>query len=341
MKTKEEIIEKLQENYYVKPATIDDAVQIADLLNACSQHLIGLDEWDPGELTADWGDPSFKLEDHSLMVFSDEKLIAYVEFWAISPPYVRHSYLARVHPDYRGRGIGRLLNDWAEAKDRGFMQLADAELKVILTCIINSQDKCAGLLMDVFGSEIVRSTWVMEADLSREIEQEKLPEGYELRIVNQEEIPEIYALKVDTFRDHWGSIDIPFDEGLKQFTAHFVNDPFYRPDLWFVVEYCGEKIGLVIGNAASSISPTYGWVNLLGVKRSHRKKGIGRILLQYCNRVIKIAGGTKVGLSVDSSNLTGATRLYEDAGFKVIEVYNRYEKVLRDGKDIRTQSLSN
>ena len=341
MNTIEEIIEKLQENYSVKPARVDNASQIADLLNACSQYLIGLDEWDPGELIADWGDPGFKLEDHSLMVFSEEELIAYVEFWAISPPYVRHSYLARVHPDYRGKGIGRLLNDWAEAKARSFMQLADAELKVILTCIINSQDKCAGLLMDAFGSEIVRSTWVMEADLSLEIEPVNLPDGYELRIVKQDEIPEIYALKVETFRDHWGSIETPFDEGLKQFSTHFLKDPFYRPDLWLVVEYMGEKVGLIIGNAASSFSPTYGWVNVLGVKREHRKKGIGRVLLQECNLAIKKAGGTKVGLSVDSSNLTGATKLYEDAGFKVREVYNRYEKVLRDGLDIRTRSLSN
>ena len=333
-------IKKLQEKYSVRPASMKDAGQIADLLNVCSQYLIGLDEWDEGELIADWGDPSFKLEDHSLMVFSEEKLIAYVEFWAISPPYVRHSYLARVHPDYRGKGIGRLLNDWAEAKARGFMQLADNEMQVILTCIINSRDECASQLMTDFGSAIVRSTWVMEADLSAEIDREVLPEGYELRIVNQEEIPDIYALKVDTFRDHWGSIEVPFNEGLKQFKAHFIDDPFYRPDLWFVVEYLGEKVGFIIGNAASSFSPTYGWVNVLGVKRAHRNKGIGRILLQHCNYAIKDAGGTKVGLSVDSSNLTGATRLYEDAGFKVREVYSRYEKVLRDGVDIRTQSLT-
>jgi GNAT superfamily N-acetyltransferase len=261
-----EIIEKFQRNYFVRPAKMADAGQVAALLNICSQHLIGLDEWDPGELIADWGDPAFKLEDHSLMVFSEEKLIAYVDFWGISPPYVRHSYMARVHPAFRGNGIGRLLNEWAETKARGFMQLADVEMQVILTCIINSRDECASQLMTDFGSEIVRTTWVMEADLSMEIEPDELPEGHELRIVKPEEIADIYALKVDTFRDHWGSIEIPFDEGLKQFKVHFINEPFYRPDLWFVVAYRGEKVGLVIGNAASSFSSTYGWVNVLGVK---------------------------------------------------------------------------
>lgn len=340
MNRRQQIVEELKKNYSVHPARMDDAGQIADLLNICSQHLIGLDEWDPGELIADWGDPSFKLEDHSLMVFFGETLIAYLEFWAISPPYVRHSYLARVHPEFRGKGIGKLLNEWAEAKARSFMQLADKEMKVILTCLINSKDECASLLMTDFGSDVVRTTWVMEADLSRETDQVPLPDGYKLRIVNEDEIPGIYSLKVDTFRDHWGSIEIPFDEGLKQFKAHFINDPFYRPDLWFIVEHGEEKVGLIIGNAASSISPTYGWVNLLGVKRAHRNKGIGRVLLQHCNLAIKNSGSIKVGLSVDSSNLTGATRLYEDAGFKVKEVYNRYEKVLREGVDIRTQSLS-
>lgn len=340
MNTIEEIIEKLQENYSVKPASVDNAAMIADLLNACSQHLIGLDEWDPGELVADWSDPGFKLEDYSLMVFSGEMLIGYVEFWGISPPYVRHSYMARVHPEFRGRGIGRLLNEWSEAKARSFIPLADEKMKVILSCLTNSKDECASQLMTAFGSEIVRTTWVMEADLSADIEVADLPEGYTLRVVEENEIADIYALKVDTFRDHWGSLDVPFEEGLKQFKAHFINDPFYRPDLWFVVEHAGEKVALIIGNAATSFSPTYGWVNVLGVKRAHRNRGIGRVLLLHCNRAIKNAGGTKVGLSVDSSNLTGATRLYEDAGFHIREAYNRYEKVLRDGVDIRTQSLT-
>ena len=336
----DDVIMQLEKNYRVRPAAIDDAQQVADLMNACSQLLTGKDEWDAGELIADWGDPQFDLENNSLMVFAGEKLIAYSEFWGIMPPFVRNSYLVRVHPDYRDQKIGTQVNQWAEARAKAISQKAAPDLKVILTCIINHKDECARKLMTDFGSEIVRTTWVMEADLTQEIDDEQLPDGYSMRIARKDEIPEIFALKLDTFLDHWGSMETPFEEGLQQFKSHYVNDPFYRPDLWFVVEYLGEKVGLVIGNAATSFGSDYGWINILGVKRAHRKHGVGRVLLQHCNRAIKKAGGNKVGLSVDASSLTGATKLYEDAGFKLIEEHLRYEKVLRDGNDIRTQTLA-
>jgi ribosomal protein S18 acetylase RimI-like enzyme len=149
----------------------------------------------------------------------------------------------------------------------------------------------------------------------------------------------LYVLKLDTFRDHWGTVETAFEEGLQQFISHYVNDPFYREDLWFIVEYQGEKVGLIIGNAATSFGKDYGWINLLGVKRVHRKQGIGRALLDHCNQAIRNSGSTKVGLSVDATSLTGATKLYEDAGFKIIESYLRYEKVLQAGKDVSTKTL--
>lgn len=54
---------------------------------------------------------------------------------------------------------------------------------------------------------------------------------------------------------------------------------------------------------------------------------------------IKEKGSTKVGLSVDSDSLTGATRLYESVGMRVIEQYVRMEKILREGIDLRVRDL--
>jgi GNAT superfamily N-acetyltransferase len=169
MNSLEVVLKQFKKDYAVRQATIDDAQQVAALMNTCSQLLIGLDERDAGELMADWGDPQFDLDHNSLMVFAGEKLIAYSKFWGIMPPYVRNSYLVRVHPEYRGLGVGMLLNRWAEAKARIYMQNAPIDLKVILTCIINRKDEGARQLMAAFGSKIVRNTWVMEADLTQEI----------------------------------------------------------------------------------------------------------------------------------------------------------------------------
>jgi ribosomal protein S18 acetylase RimI-like enzyme len=51
-------------------------------------------------------------------------------------------------------------------------------------------------------------------------------------------------------------------------------------------------------------------------------------------------GKRKVGLGVDTQNLTGAVRLYEKAGMHVDQVFETYEKELRPGTEISVQSLS-
>jgi ribosomal protein S18 acetylase RimI-like enzyme len=46
-----------------------------------------------------------------------------------------------------------------------------------------------------------------------------------------------------------------------------------------------------------------------------------------------------VELGVDAQNLTGATHLYEKAGMQVKSRQIYYEKVLRPGFDLSTQSI--
>jgi len=42
---------------------------------------------------------------------------------------------------------------------------------------------------------------------------------------------------------------------------------------------------------------------------------------------------------MDSENLTGALKLYERAGMRVVRRTLRYEHVLRDGDDLATRTL--
>jgi hypothetical protein len=42
---------------------------------------------------------------------------------------------------------------------------------------------------------------------------------------------------------------------------------------------------------------------------------------------------------VDANSLTGALDLYEKAGMRVFRQTDAYEKILRPGKDLSTQSL--
>ena len=58
-----------------------------------------------------------------------------------------------------------------------------------------------------------------------------------------------------------------------------------------------------------------GWVDILGVRRPYRRRGLGRALLLAGLHVLKEAGMESTTLGVDAESLTGATRLYESVGF--------------------------
>jgi ribosomal protein S18 acetylase RimI-like enzyme len=82
------------------------------------------------------------------------------------------------------------------------------------------------------------------------------------------------------------------------------------------------------------------WVHSLGVKRPWRRQGIALAMLRHTFGEFYRRGIHKVGLGVDGQSLTGATRLYEKAGMHPVYEETLYEKELRPGVELATQSLS-
>jgi ribosomal protein S18 acetylase RimI-like enzyme len=333
-------LEDLKKDFKIRPARMEDAVIVAGLFNLCSQEIIGKNDFESGELTAGWESSSLDLEKDTITVFDGDTLIGYADVWGVLPPYVRVNTWVRVHPAYRKRGIGWSLNKWAESRAMEHTQQAEEKLQTFTVSYINVQENLAMQLLTECGAEAVRYSWVMEAELSKDLPVFKLPEKFQIRAVEPSEYRQIFLLKEETFEDHWGHIDTSEEEGWKEFEAEHVQDPNYDPELWFVAEVNGEMVGMIFGNKSTPFGTDYGWVAILGVKRSWRKHGIGKALLLHFFQKIKDKGSTKVGLSVDSDSLTGATSLYESVGLRVIEQYVRLEKILRQGEDIRIRSLT-
>jgi ribosomal protein S18 acetylase RimI-like enzyme len=101
----------------------------------------------------------------------------------------------------------------------------------------------------------------------------------------------------------------------------------------------GEIAGINLCRPHSFDDPEMGWVGTLGVLRPWRKRGIGLALLRHSFNEFFRRGYRKVGLGVDAQNLTGALRLYENAGMHVRQAFDQYEKELRAGTEISVQSL--
>ena len=73
----------------------------------------------------------------------------------------------------------------------------------------------------------------------------------------------------------------------------------------------------------------WGWIGTLGVRPGWRRRGLGLALLQEGFRRFAERGETVAALGVDSENPTGATRLYERAGMRVLWRADVWRKELR------------
>jgi len=69
-------------------------------------------------------------------------------------------------------------------------------------------------------------------------------------------------------------------------------------------------------------------VNILGVRNQWRRQGLGRSLLLHCFHEFRRRGFHAAALGVDADSLTGANRLYESAGMRVVRRSDVYEKAL-------------
>ena len=117
-------------------------------------------------------------------------------------------------------------------------------------------------------------------------------------------------------------------------------DPTFDAATCFVaVTPDGEIAGAVMTHSRWEGDPGVAWIDELAVLRPWRRKGLGLALLHSVFRAYYDRGKYKVGLGVDGESLTGATKLYEQAGMRAFHQIDAYAKVLRPGQDLSTHSL--
>lgn len=65
---------------------------------------------------------------------------------------------------------------------------------------------------------------------------------------------------------------------------------------------------------------------MLGTRRGFRKIGLGRAILLAGLHRLKAEGLETALLGVDTDNPTGATRLHESVGFRILHTFATHEK---------------
>ncbi|HEX9387028.1 MAG TPA: GNAT family N-acetyltransferase [Anaerolineales bacterium] len=339
---KENIVE-LPEGFTVRGANLDDVEPALVLFNRWSHSVIGRDEiTDVQAARKEWESPGFDpAQDIRLIFAPNGQMAGYIEVWTTSKPLVHPWMWSRIHPDYEDLGIGAWLLHWAEQRALQELPNVPAGLRFAPRVGTYREAEKPKRLFEDMGYHHIRSSYHMRINLDAPIPEAEFPEGIMLRTFNPETDAEaVYRADTDAFRDHFGFVEPPFEEGFKRFKYFMINYEGFDPSLWFLAMDGDEIAGVNLCRPRTYDDPDLGWVGSLGVRRPWRKRGIGLALLRHSFNEFYRRGKRKVGLGVDAQNLTGALRLYENAGMHVQQAFDQYEKELRAGTEISVESLS-
>jgi mycothiol synthase len=322
------------------PGRVEDLDDAVPMFNLTSQKFSGKDEFDLTDYRAEWTLPTFDVAaDTRVARAEDGTLIGVVELWNNSAPYVLNRIWGRVHPNYEGQGVGTALMEWAESRAHEKLELAAPENRVQILCNHISQNDAAKSLFEDLGYQVQRYSFLMEVAFAEMPLAPQLPDGITIRaMIAPDEYEAIHRVDMEAFRDHWGFVERPFEVTFAEM-MHLLNTRgTHDPALYFVA-LDGERIvGISLCNLESLEEHSAGYVDALAVRREYRKRGVGLALLRHSFRELYRRGKHKVQLGVDAGNLTGALRLYQNAGMQVFRQYNQYEKELRPGKNLMTKA---
>jgi mycothiol synthase len=289
----------------------DEAEAIVALLNEHSQAVHGTEEVS-AEAVAGW----FEIEGLVVLIAEadDGRLVAYADMQDHGDDETVWID-ARELPSHPG-SVGPLLDELerrAAARDRPVIRVGAA-----------AEEEALRALFELRGYRPIRHSFRMLIELQGEAPPAVWPPGIDVRPMLPGEEEAVHAAVMDSFAGHWGFAPEPFERWRRE----QVESKLARLDLWFVARDGDQVAGICLCYTHESGAQDYGWVGILGVRPAWRRRGLGESLLRHAFRAFAAEGATRVGLGVDAENATGAVRLYERAGMRVVRRYDTYERRL-------------
>jgi mycothiol synthase len=296
-------------NLTIRRPTLGDLDAVVELGNAFERAFLGVESFSREELADEWR--QLDLDQDVWLVDAESRLAGYATLEERGENrYLSDGY---VHPDLRGRGAGGLLVDLAESRAR---ELGASSVQNTILPV----DEAAVGVLGSRGYRPVRHFYRMTIELGDDAPE---PEWQGVRV---EPFAEVDALAFheaieDAWQDNWDYSPRPFE----QFRERLLGGFRYDPSLWTVV-WSGDEIAG--GTICEAGLYDMGWIRSLSVRRPWRRHGLGMALLLNAFAQFHARGERRVGLGVDAESPTGATRLYERAGMRVVEETAIYRKDL-------------
>jgi len=233
-------------------------------------------------------------------------------------------------PAWRRKGIGQEMLRWMENRLRVIANEHPVEQLKFFQGFTSQHEAGLVKMLEQEGYAAVRYGWDMLRPSLDDIPDFQLPEGVECRLVLPGHYRAIWDASNEAFRDHWGVAE-PTETDYQNWLE---DKNFFQPHLWQIAwdmatnQIAGQVRTFIIHAQNEKYNRKRGFTEFISVRRPWRKRGLARALIALSLQKQKEAGMTESVLGVDSQNLSGATRVYEDCGFRVVKQSTVYRKPL-------------
>ena len=307
----------LPPGFTARPLTADDVPAVALLMAAAEVVDDTGEHWGADDLAEFWVNDLVDLaRDGVVATTEDGEVVGWAT--AIAPPTFRGSFRidleGRVHPSWRGRGIGRALLGWQlERGTEVHSARHPDEPGALAVLAFSTMTSLHGLLRRA-GFEQSRWYFHMQRPLTDLPEVPRL-EGVDLVPFSWDRDDEVRRAHNAAFTDHHGSSER--DE--TSWRTWFTGQRSFRPDLSVLALADGAVVAYVLAYVHESDTTATGVrqteLGQIGVLPHARGRGLGTATIAAALRAAAANDCQRAGLQVDSGNVTGALRLYEALGF--------------------------
>ena len=316
-------------NFIIRSPTLADLSATVELLNTCWIERIGGGQDTVDQLRAFWTQPEVDYQQNIRLAVDQAQVIGYCGVVSTGSDG-HYEVIACTHPTRRGQGIGTALMQWAEARIAEHRSLISADGAVIIRCRHFRTDVAGTQLLLDLGYQSVRRFYEMKIQMSSAPPPPVWPTGITVRgmIADQEEAA-VYLANEEAFRGPGGDLNHLRQTHFPKWLEWVKSVPDYDPAFFFIAREDNEIAGVALCFPKDPEFPDSGFLHALSVRRPWRRRGIATALLQHVFGMCYDRGIHKVILTVETTNPTGATALYENAGMQVFMQWDTYQKELQ------------
>jgi mycothiol synthase len=317
---------RFPEGFALRTPTDSDGEAIVQMMNEESIALRGVAMASLDWVVTPWSAPGADPQNDFAAVTGPEGDLAGYVFVESHPPYTSVFSVGVVALRHHGRGVGTAVLAEAERRARRFFGLAPAGQRVVMHAGALADEPRVSELLSAHGYVEARRFARMSIDFDEPPQPPADIPGIEIRRLARGEEASVYGCLAEAFADHWGAT-WPTEEAWLH--EHVVASSEFHPDLWQLAWDGTALAGALVAGPDADEGPALGHVELVGVRRAARRRGIAEALLRTTFVQFHARGCRGVALEVDTESITGATRLYERLGMTSEPRFSAWEKELR------------